>query len=164
MMPSAELAPRVMDLIASAGFATKADLESRPEWFHALLDQLKVRARTLDDIVAQSAPFLHDTVEYDADAVAKAWKDRASTCDLLQAAHDALAAAGTWDAPSLEQTLRTVAEARSISAGKLFSPLRVALTGLTASPGMFDVLVLLGRDRSLERIGRAVRYLTGNNE
>jgi glutamyl-tRNA synthetase len=163
MTSSAELAPRVMELIAIAGFATKADLEARAEWFDSLLDQLKVRARTLDDIVVQSAPFLRDAVEYDADAVAKSWKDQASTRDLLQAAQEALAGVATWDAPSLEQTLRTVAESRGISAGKLFSPLRVALTGLTASPGMFDVLVLLGRDRSLERIGRAVRYITGNS-
>jgi glutamyl-tRNA synthetase len=45
----------------------------------------------------------------------------------------------------------------------LFAPLRVALTGLTASPGIFEVLMILGRDRSLERIDDSVRYITGNN-
>ncbi len=163
MTSSAELAPRVADLIERAGYTTKADLESRPEWFNALLDQLKVRARTLDDIVAQSAPFLRDPVTYDPDAVAKGWKDRAATRDLLQDAHDGLSKVPTWEPAALEAALRSVAEARGVGAGKLFSPLRVALTGLTASPGMFDVLVLLGRDRSLERISAAVRYVTGNS-
>ena len=46
-----------------------------------------------------------------------------------------------------------------IGAGKLFQPLRLALTGSSASPGIFDVLLLLGRKRSLGRIGRAVNIL-----
>jgi glutamyl-tRNA synthetase len=50
-----------------------------------------------------------------------------------------------------------------VSAGKLFAPLRVALTGLSASPGIFEVLLLLGRDRSMERISSAVRYMSQNS-
>ncbi|HEY4129582.1 MAG TPA: glutamate--tRNA ligase [Gemmatimonadaceae bacterium] len=163
MMPSAELAPRVADMLEARGWTTKADLTARLTWFHMLLDQLKVRSRTLDDIVAQSAPFLCDLDTYDADAVAKAWKDRAATRDVLQAAHDALTRVDVWEPTQLEEALRGVAEARGVGAGKVFSPLRVALTGLTASPGMFDVLVLLGRDHSLQRISRAERYVTANS-
>jgi len=55
--------------------------------------------------------------------------------------------------------LRSLAESRSIAAGKIFQPLRVALTGLTVSPGIFDVLVMLGRDRALRRLERAVDSL-----
>jgi glutamyl-tRNA synthetase len=55
--------------------------------------------------------------------------------------------------------LRSDAERRGVGAGKLFQPLRVALTGLTVSAGIFDVLVLLGRDRSLARIDDAMNYL-----
>ena len=52
-----------------------------------------------------------------------------------------------------------VAESNAIAPGTIFQPLRVALTGSAASPGIFDVLKLLGRERSLDRIDRAVRYL-----
>jgi glutamyl-tRNA synthetase len=55
-----------------------------------------------------------------------------------------------------------MADSRGIGAGKLFQPLRVALTGLTASPGIFDVLVVLGRDHSLGRIDAAVHWLTSD--
>jgi glutamyl-tRNA synthetase len=59
----------------------------------------------------------------------------------------------------MEAHLRRVAEQRGVGAGKLFQPLRVALTGSAASPGIFDVLKLLGRERSLERIDAAVRHI-----
>jgi len=163
MMSSAELAPRVIDAIAAAGYATRDDLQSRPEWFASLLDQLKIRSRTIDDIVKQSAPYFGETVIYDPDAAGKSWKDATASRELLDAARAALAEVPAWEPTAIEQALRGVAEARGIGAGKLFSPLRVALTGLTASPGIFDVLILLGRERSLKRIDAGVRYITGNN-
>jgi glutamyl-tRNA synthetase len=61
----------------------------------------------------------------------------------------------------MEPALRAVAERHGVGAGKLFQPLRVALTGLTVSPGMFDVLELLGRDRSLRRIEAALARIGG---
>jgi glutamyl-tRNA synthetase len=130
------------------------------DWLRSLVDQLKVRARTVDDMVRQAAPYLEDAITYDEDAVAKTWKDAAATHEVLAATRKALAAAPSWDAASLEGELRTLAESRGIPAGKLFQPLRVALTGVTASPGIFDVLVLLGRDRSLSRLDAAMAWLS----
>ena len=60
----------------------------------------------------------------------------------------------------MEEALRTLAEELGISGGKIFQPLRVALTGTTASPGIFDVLLYVGRERSLDRLQSAVRFLT----
>lgn len=59
----------------------------------------------------------------------------------------------------MEVALRTLAEELGVSGGKIFQPLRVALTGLTVSPGIFDVLLYVGRDRSLARLDAAVRWL-----
>jgi glutamyl-tRNA synthetase len=118
-----------------------------------------VRARTIDDIVRQAAPYLAETLEYDPVAIASAWRDRAATRALLAAVRESAAEAPAWDASTLEERLRALAESRGVGAGKLFQPLRVALTGSAASPGIFDVLVLLGRDRSLTRIDSALRML-----
>ena len=71
---------------------------------------------------------------------------------LLTAAHQGLAGLADWDAASLEAAIRNVAEASGLKLGKLAQPLRAALTGRTTSPGIFDVLALLGRDESLARI------------
>jgi glutamyl-tRNA synthetase len=159
MTPAPELAPRVAALAVEAGLASNEDIVSRYDWFLALVELLKIRARTIDDIVRQMTPYLRDEVEYDADAVAKQWKDRSATRDVLQTTRETLAAQEHWATVPLETALRGLAEQRGMSTGKIFQPLRVALTGLSASPGIFDVLVVLGRERSLARLDAAVRHL-----
>ena len=159
LMEASELAPRITSALVAAGLATSEDLARRASWYHTLIDLLKVRARTIDDIVRQAIPYFRQTVEYDESAVANAWKDRDAARAMLSATCDALDEATTWDAARLEERLRSLADSRGIGAGKVFQPLRVALTGSSASPGIFDVLVLLGRDRSLSRIRDALRHL-----
>jgi glutamyl-tRNA synthetase len=161
LISSADLAARVAPALEAAGLVTVAELERRQDWFFTLLDLLKVRARTIDDIVRQAGPYFHDTITYDPDAVAKQWKDRAATAELLEKIRGALAGTAAWEAGPLEESTRLLAEELGLGekAGKLYQPLRVALTGLAASPGIFDVLVMLGRERSLSRIDDAVRFL-----
>ncbi|MDE3151339.1 MAG: glutamate--tRNA ligase [Gemmatimonadota bacterium] len=161
LLSSADIEPRVTPAIVRAGLATAGELAAKRDWYLALLDQLKVRSRTIDDIVRQAEPYLKDDITYDPAAEAKQWKDRPATADLLRAAGDALKALPAWEPPLMEEALRALAEARGLAGGKVFQPLRVALTGLSVSPGIFDVLVLLGRERSLARIDAAVRHLAG---
>jgi len=161
-MPTADRAPLVIRALVDVSLATEEELAARGEWFHKLLDLLKVRARTIDEIVRQATPYLREEIEYDADAVAKQWKDRAATHDLLVAIRDSLAALTAWEPDVMEAALRQLAEQRGVGAGKLFQPLRVALTGSSASPGISDVLVLLGRERSLARIDSSVTHITQN--
>jgi glutamyl-tRNA synthetase len=164
LLTSEELAPRVSPALIAAGLVTEADLAARHDWYIALLDLLKVRARTLDDIVDQSAPYFRDQVDYDQDAVAKQWKDKPATAEALAGTRDTLAVLDAWEPVELEEALRQLAERRNVAAGKLFQPLRVALTGRAASPGIFDVLKLLGRDRSIDRIERALKILANKSE
>jgi glutamyl-tRNA synthetase len=154
-----KLLPVVAKALTSAGLATAADIESRRKWFLDLIELLKVRARTIDDVVRQAAPFLKDEIDYDPEAVAKQWKDAAATVDLLAATRERLATATDWSAAGLETLLRELAESRGTTGGKVFQPLRVALTGLTVSPGIFDVLLTLGRERSVARVDAALRFL-----
>ncbi|HEV8407381.1 MAG TPA: glutamate--tRNA ligase, partial [Sphingomicrobium sp.] len=101
--------------------------------------------------LAESAAFLfaERPVEMDEAASALLTPDARY---LLGAAHKQLVALANWDSPSLEAAIREVAEASGAKLGKLAQPLRAALTGRTTSPGIFDVLALLGRDESLDRI------------
>ncbi|HET8835780.1 MAG TPA: glutamate--tRNA ligase [Gemmatimonadales bacterium] len=161
LMPAEELAAVVTPALAAAGLATPAELAKRHEWYLALLELLKVRARTIDDIVRQAGPYFRDEISYDPDAEAKQWKDRPATAELLAAVRTALGALSEWEPAAMEEALRALAEQLGFGekAGKLFQPLRVALTGLGVSPGIFDVLVMLGRERSLRRIDLAVNRL-----
>ncbi len=92
--------------------------------------------------------------------VPKRW-DAATTRDGLAAARDILARhdAVTWEADELEPPLRELVEARGWKAGDLFMAIRVATTGRTATPPLFDTLVALGRDRTLARLDAAIEAL-----
>ena len=161
MIPIEELEPRVTPAIVSARLATEEVLLDRREWYLRLLDLLRVRSRTIDDIVRQAGPYFLEDIEYDPAAVAANWKDPAESSELLGATREALASAVTWDAETLEASLRALAAARNVSAGKVFQPLRVALTGLTVSPGIFEMLIQMGRDLALKRIDKALAALAG---
>jgi glutamyl-tRNA synthetase len=157
--PLAELEPRVTPAIIAAGLADEAMLRARQNWYSDLLDLLRVRARTIDDIVRQAGPYFREHIEYDPEAASKNWKDKPAAADLLRAVAESIIFVTPWEAEPLESALRTLAEKRGIAAGKVFQPLRVALTGLTVSPGIFEVLVMMGRDLALRRIGDAVAWL-----
>jgi len=114
------------------------------------MSELKARAHTLNQL-ADGARFLFEKrpLEMDEGAAALLTPDART---LLAGAHKALAALAEWDAASLEAAVREVAEGSGVKLGKIAQPLRAALTGRTTSPGIFDVLALLGRDESLARI------------
>jgi glutamyl-tRNA synthetase len=157
--PLAELEPRVTPAIVAAGLADEQTLASRREWYLELLDLLRVRARTIDNIVRQAGPYFVDHIEYDPEAVSKNWKDRSDAAETLRRVQAALQSIPEWEPAALESALRGLAESMGIAAGKIFQPLRVALTGLTVSPGIFEVLMTMGRDLALERITDAINWL-----
>jgi glutamyl-tRNA synthetase len=159
MIPLDELEPRVTPAIVAARLATEQELVARRDWYLKLLDLLRVRSRTIDDIIRQAKPYFLEEIEYDPVAVAKNWKDPAEAADLLRAIRDALVKAPEWNTEPLETALRSLAESRGISTGKVFQPLRVALTGLQVSPGIFEILLQMGRELSLKRIDKALSAL-----
>jgi len=102
-----------------------------------------------------------EAVEPDpAHLVPKRW-DAATTLQALRTAREALAAHDevTWEADELEPPLRALVEERGWKAGDLFMAIRVAVTGRTAAPPLFDTLVALGRGRTLARLDQAVAIL-----
>jgi glutamyl-tRNA synthetase len=114
------------------------------------MPELKARAHTLNEL-ADGARFLFAERPLELDDAAAALLP-ADARALLASAHELLVALAKWDTLSLEAAIREVAEASGVKLGKLAQPLRAALTGRTTSPGIFDVLALLGRDESLARI------------
>jgi glutamyl-tRNA synthetase len=78
---------------------------------------------------------------------------------LLGAARDALAAADRFDATAVEEALSPLPERLGVGSGKLYQPIRVAITGTTVSPGIFESVAALGRERTHERIDAALARL-----
>ena len=126
-----------------------------------LVELLKPRSRTVEELVQQAIPYLREGVDYDPRAVKKQWsKDREAVVERLRRLQDVLVGA-EWTTEALEKSSRELAGELEVGLGKILQPLRVALTGSSASPGMFDVLFLLGRERSMARIQAALEHLEG---
>ena len=114
------------------------------------MPELKARATTLDQL-AEGARFLFAQRPLDVDEAAESLLTAEARSILASAFRD-LDALAEWEPTALEAAIREVAETSGVKLGKLAQPLRAALTGSTTSPGIFDVLALLGRDESLARI------------
>ncbi len=124
--------------------------ESQSTLLEAAMPSLKPRAANLNEI-ADGAMFLFRTRPLDIDEGAAALLEGDAPA-LLAAVHTALDAAGSWDTEALEAAVRTVADDAGVKLGAVAQPLRAALVGRRTSPGIFDVLALLGREESLARI------------
>ena len=124
--------------------------ESQHDLLRRSMAELKPRAANLLEL-ASGAAFLFRTRPLEMDADAAPLLEGAARA-LLTQLHAALDAAQSWDNEALEAAVRTVADDAGVKLGQVAQPLRAALTGKRTSPGIFDVLVLLGREESLGRI------------
>jgi glutamyl-tRNA synthetase len=150
-----ELARRVRPSFEAAGIWHDEYLGDRQTWFVAVLALLRPRAKKLDEFVSIGRFFFVEAVEYDETAVAKYLRVQGMKGH-LEAVDAAFGALADFDSPSTEASLRTVAGARGVNAAALIHATRVAITGRAVSPGLFDVAVLLGRERTHTRLGAAI--------
>lgn len=114
------------------------------------MPELKPRAKDLNDL-ADGTLFLFKSRPLDMDDKAASLLQGGAK-DLLALVHSALSSLDGWTAEATEQAVRGVSEQAGVKLGQVAQPLRAALTGRATSPGIFDVLVLLGREESLARI------------
>jgi glutamyl-tRNA synthetase len=180
-MPAGELARRIEPLLREVGlwparwspgasFDSPSDValaqdksdpgeddgEAGRAWLARLIELLRPRAKRLTDFVEKGRPFLVAEVEYDAEAVKKHLSSPDALAHLA-AVRDTCATAGEFTAAVLEPVIRALADARGVKAGVLIHPTRVAVTGRAESPGIFEVLELLGRDRAVARMDACLR-------
>jgi glutamyl-tRNA synthetase len=153
-----ELARRVKPWLEQAGMWNGDFLGDRHAWFFAVLELLKPRAKRLDEFTALGRFFFSDAIDYDEAAVEKHL--RAPGMDEHLAVLDAaLSRLDTFDQVSTEVAVRATADARGVKAATLIHAVRVVVTGKTVSPGLFEVLALLGRARVHARFTAALRLL-----
>jgi glutamyl-tRNA synthetase len=151
LLPEEERVARVEAFLTARGH----DLSARPpEWRAALVRAIGDRLKTLADAETYGAFALRDVLETDPQAWAELLA-RAEVGPRLARLADELEGDTEFSLASLESRLRGLATTMGVKAGDLITPARIALTGRKVSPGIFEVMWLLGRERTLARLRAA---------
>lgn len=125
------------------------------EQLRKLWPLMKTRVRLPKELFTDYFYFFADPETYDPAGVAKQFSD-SKVMQILHTYRDELNGAEPFDATVLEAHLRELAERHGFSAGKLIHPIRLALTGKTVSPGLFEMMEVLGRETVVRRLGKAL--------
>jgi len=128
------------------------------EYFKQVIDLVRERTRTLVELAEGARYFYSDRFEYEEKGVNKHfYKENAS--GHLRRLAEGILSLETYDKDSIEALYASVSEELEISKGRLIHPTRLAVTGTSVGPGIFDILVLLGRDKTAERLEIAAEYI-----
>ena len=145
-----ELAAAIRPFVGERGWPIPGD----EAWLDEVAAMLRERAKTLVELVEQARCYLVDEVEIDPAAAAKHLAK--ADPQVMRELRDALGGLADWSVDAIQQVFESIQQRRQLGLGKIAQPVRVALTGTTVSPGIYEVLHVLGRKRSLERLDRAL--------
>jgi glutamyl-tRNA synthetase len=148
---AARLAAALQEQLARIGVVTDDQ-----RLLEGICEAQRERAKTLKEMAANSVFFFRDFEQYDAKAAAK--NLNAASVPLLAALQEHLEELEHWEAPAIHAAINAVAESSGAGLGKVAQPLRVAVSGGGVSPPIDATVALLGRERALARLARALEY------
>ncbi len=128
-------------------------------YLEKVIDLLKPRVKTLNEFLSTGKYFFSDPEHFDENAVKKHWRGE-NLLERMTQLTAALENLTSFDENSIETAIRNLAEKMGVGAGKLIHPTRVALTGSAASPGLFEMMAVLGKDVVLRRMKKAIELIT----
>lgn len=156
-LPLEKILPEVKPFFIKDGYVDEAWFAENEAYFAKLVDTVRVRVKTLQEIADASDYFFKDVESYDEKGVAKHFKPEAVA--LLEECIAAVEADDVYSLETTEAAYNKIAADNNLALGKVIHPTRLALTGRTVSPGMFDVMVLLGKEKTLARLHKAVEFI-----
>ncbi len=150
-LPVANLAERTATALASTGIEVDA------AYVTEMVGLMQERVAFASELATTTGYFFSDPMSYDENGVKKRWKDDSAE---LVVAYAATLEAGIEDTPeAFEQALRQLTETREVGAGRLIHPARLAVSGVTMGPGLFEMMALLGSETCARRLRRAAQVL-----
>ncbi len=150
------MATPVEDLSAMAlPFMREAGYDAAPgPYLDEVVKTLVIRSKTLVDMAEQAAFYYTDAIVYDEKAARKFFKPAA--LDPMRRVAAKLGALKVFEEKALEGVFQEVMDETGLKLGKIAQPVRLALTGKTASPGIFEIIAILGKPRVLSRLEAAM--------
>ena len=152
-----ELLPTVSREWINAGLLTEDQLNDQKDYALAVIELFKSRMSKLSDFVELASYCFTEPTEYDAKARKKHWK--AGVGDRVLKAAERFEALNEFTEENTEQVIRQLSEEMEVGAAKFIHPIRLSVSGLSFGPGLFELLVLLGKERVVSRLRKAVDTL-----
>lgn len=150
-----DLRDRVVPVLQRAGF----DVQSKSqEWLTRMTAICQEKIQTLNDIVAQCDFFFVGPTQYEEKAVQKQWRDE-NALMRMAVVRNVLETTEPWSAETIKAAYEGRCGAEGFGLGKLVHPTRLALTGKSVGPGLFELTYLLGRETCLARVDKAIEYI-----
>lgn len=131
------------------------------EWLKKLVGLLKERSHTLLEMKQSAFPFIFDEIKIDEKAGAKHLTP--DVAGPLKELAERLKTIEPFVHAEIEKVFNAIVEEKGVKLGKIAQPVRVALTGGTVSPGIFEVIEVMGKDRTLKRIEAALRLISARS-
>jgi len=156
-MPPGNLAKHLLPFLKQHGI----DAQEGP-FINGVIETLQPRSKTLVEMAESALFYFEKTIEYEEKAARKFLKAAALEPMTLLASN--LEALDTFDEKSLEGAFLDVMEKTGLKLGKIAQPVRVALTGKTASPGIFEIIALLGKEPVIQRLQAAIQFIEDHLE
>ena len=163
LKPEEELLPLVKEGLQKEGcWHPSLEMEEK-DWFLKVIQLLKARSRRVPDLVESSLPFVSIDYPYDPEAVKEHLLSVEGLSGHIRVLQQRLNKLESFDQPSVEQCLRETAKELSLPAAKLIHATRVGLTGQAVGPGIFELLEVMGKERTLRRLERLAEFLDSSN-
>lgn len=157
-VPLERLVEPVSEALVDAGFVAREELADKREYLLGVINLLRSRVRTINEFGEAGVYFWREPVEYEAAARAKHWAEP-NTASWLESLAQVYSTLNEFTASELDRSLRELAEKLNIKAGTMIHAARLAITGSSVSPSFFEVVALLGKERTLARLQAAIRFL-----
>ncbi|MBI5093255.1 MAG: glutamate--tRNA ligase [Candidatus Hydrogenedentes bacterium] len=160
LLSVAELRARLLPILEKQGF----DLASKPDaWLTQMVGICQEKIKTLNEIVEYADFFFVEPTTYEEKAVKKQWEG-ADAPARMQAIRDIFAQTAEWSVETLKHAYEDLCAKTGDALGKYIHPTRLALTGKSVGPGLFELAELLGREACLARMDRAIDYIRNMKE
>ena len=157
-----KLAVHALPFLIQEGIVSELEAGQNRDYILAVIDAVRERVRTLQELAEACRYFFQDITGYDEKGKEKYFRQE-NVVDLLSQGKEYLAAVEDFTVENTEKAYRELMAELNIKGAQIIHPTRLALTGRTMSPGLFDVMALLGKKRCMERLEKAIGFIKTYN-
>jgi len=152
------IAKQVVPFMIKKEIITEEESKTKYDYLKAVVDISRDRAKTLDELADNIAFFFKDVEQYEEKGVRKHFK-KPNAAELLEKGADALEKVEDFNHDNTEQAFRNLTDCMGIKAAELIHPTRLAITGRTVGPGLFEIIVNMGKQKTVERMRKAAEWI-----